>query len=347
MSAAILILASLVLAPAPDEPWTPQSSGTKARLRGLSVVSSDVVWASGTGGTYVLTTDGGKHWRSGTVPDAVELDFRDVHGVDARTAYVLSAGDGDKSRIYKTTDGGQSWTLQFRNRGPKGFYDAIAFWDADHGIAMGDPLDGRFAILTTDDGGARWTRLPAEFSPEALANEGGFAASGTCLVTRGKTDVWIGTGGAAQARVLRSVDRGRSWTIAPTPVRAASPSRGIFSLAFSDDRHGIVIGGDYKSPDETNRVVARSEDGGRTWIEGDAKSPGGFRSAIAWRPGTQTAIAVGPTGSDISTDGGKSWTPLGARGFHAVAFAAPDGPAWAVGDDGRIDRLRDDAFKAR
>ena len=142
--------------------WTRQQSGTKARLRGLAVVNAKVVWASGTQGTYVRTTDGGITWKSGTVPGAADLDFRDVHAADERKAFLLSIGEGEKSRIYQTADGGNTWALRFINHDPRGFLDAIAFWDADHGIAMGDPVDGRFTILTTGDGGVNWKKSPPE-----------------------------------------------------------------------------------------------------------------------------------------------------------------------------------------
>lgn len=347
MRVRVFLIAGLLLGIIGDEPWTLQATDVKARLRGLSVVTSSIVWTSGTSGTYALTTDGGRSWRSGVVPGAGELDFRDIHAVDARVAYALSAGEGEKSRIYKTTNGGQSWILQFRNREPKGFYDAIAFWDADHGIAMGDPLGGQFEILVTDDGGAHWDPIPEAGLPKALPKEGAFAASGTCLVTQGTANAWFATGGAANTRVFRSTDRGRTWTVATTPISAGAPSRGIFSLAFSDANHGVAVGGDYQAPEITERIVALTDDGGLSWRAAVGKPPGGYRSGVAWMPGTQTLVAVGPTGSDISTDGGATWTRLGTGGFHAIGFAAPDGPAWATGDDGRIAQFRADPLRPR
>ena len=133
--------------------WEKQTSGTTVRLRGVSAVSASVAWASGQGGTYARTTDGGRTWRTATVPGAEALDFRDVDAFDADTAYLLAIGEGDKSRIYKTTDGGRTWALQFRNENPSAFFDAMAFWDRDHGIAMSDPVQGRFLVITTSDGG--------------------------------------------------------------------------------------------------------------------------------------------------------------------------------------------------
>ena len=179
-------------------------------------------------GTYVRTTDGGVTWNSGTVPGAAELDFRDVHAADERTAFVLSIGAGEKSRIYHTADGSKTWALRFINHDPRGFLDAIAFWDANHGIAMGDPVDGRFTILTTGDGGVNWKKSPSDHMPLAKKGEGAFAASGTCLVVEGDRNAWFGTGGAAVSRVFRSMDRGQTWTVDETPIPA-----GIASSVYS------------------------------------------------------------------------------------------------------------------
>src|SRR5215813_738162 len=139
--------------------WQQQSSGTTADFRGLSVVNEKIVWASGTKGTFIHTIDGGKSWQVGQVPGAELLAFLDVDAFDAKIAYLLSIGKGESSRIYKTTDGGKQWTLQFKNTNPEAFFDAMAFWDARHGIAMSDPVDGRFLIITTDDGGATWKQI--------------------------------------------------------------------------------------------------------------------------------------------------------------------------------------------
>jgi photosystem II stability/assembly factor-like uncharacterized protein len=320
--------------------WTTQASGTKARLRGLGVVNDEVAWASGTGGTFVRTSDGGKTWRAGTVPGDLSLDFRDLHALGADTAYLLSIGGGEQSRIFKTTDGGATWDTRYVNKDPKGFLDALAFWDADHGLALGDPVDGHFVILTTDDGGKSWTPAPPEGMPPALPGEGAFAASGTCLVVQGDGHSWFGTGGAVVSRVFRSTDRGRTWAAHETSVRAGAPSSGIFSLAFHDPEIGVAVGGDYKAPGQAGNVVALTQDGGRTWRLSKRRPPCGYRSAVAFVPGTQgrVLVAVGPTGSDVSVDGGEDWRRLGTTGFHAVGFTGPSA-GWAVGEDGLVARF--------
>ncbi len=323
----LLLLACCLTASA--QTWVMQESGTTASLRGVSAVNAQVVWASGAGGTYLRTTDGGAHWTAAKVPGAESLDFRDIHAVDEHTAYLMSAGKGNLSRIYKTTDGGNNWTLQLANPDAQGFFDALAFWDPRHGIALGDPVDGRFTIFTTDDGGARWQR---QRGPEALKDEGAFAASGTCLIARGAHDAWFGSGGG---RVFHSADNGRTWQAFSTPVRHDVPSAGIFSLAFSDGRHGIAVGGDYQHDHETAGNIAVTTDGGRTWSEPNGH-PTGFRSAVAWVPDGKCWIAVGTSGSDISHDG-VTWKTFDARAFNAISFVSSKA-GWAVGPRGVIAR---------
>ncbi|HZH89219.1 MAG TPA: hypothetical protein VEX70_01240 [Pyrinomonadaceae bacterium] len=342
MKTIILALASLLLVQSAGAPvWESQSSGAKVRLRGVSAVSRMVAWASGERGTYARTIDGGRTWAVGNVPGAAELDFRDVDAFDANTAYLLSIGEGEKSRIYKTTDGGATWTLQFRNTRPAAFFDAMAFWDRDHGIAMSDPVDGRFLVITTSDGGATWRETPRDGMPPALEGEGGFAASGTCIAVEGKRNVWFGTGGISGARVFRSTDAGRTWTASATPITYGK-SAGVFSVAFRDSRRGVIVGGDYTKERESKNNAAVTRDGGRTWTTiNDAARPNGYRSCVAYVRGAKGSpaflVAVGPSGSDYSTDEGATWRSFGAEGFHTASFTRAGGAAgWAAGEQGRI-----------
>jgi photosystem II stability/assembly factor-like uncharacterized protein len=315
-----------------------QSSGTRARLRGVSAVDAKVAWASGSNGAYLKTRDGGATWTPGTVPGAEALDFRDVDAFDAATAYLLSIGEGDKSRIYKTTDGGSNWTLQFASRNPKAFFDSIAFWDVNNGIAVSDPVDGRFLLIKTTDGGVTWKEVSPIRMPHALPGEAAFAASGTCITVQGRNNVWFGTGGAA-ARVFRSSDQGNTWDVAATPILSGQPSTGIFSIAFRNDAQtGIVVGGDYTKEGEARDNVAATTDGGRTWKLAEGSLPGGFRSGVAYVPGASGAVvAVGPLGSDYSLNNGRSWTNLGTIGYNAISLAGEAG--WAVGESGRVGRF--------
>jgi photosystem II stability/assembly factor-like uncharacterized protein len=328
----------LIVAGAPPPHWTVQTSGVTARLRGISVVNGRVAWASGANGTILRTADGGQSWQRPSIPDTENLDFRDIDAVSEATAYVLSIGPGDASRIYKTIDSGSHWTLQFTNDEPKAFYDAMAFWDANRGIAVSDSVDGHFVVLVTRDGGRAWTRVPQATLPAALPNEGAFAASGTNVAVLAPNHAWIGTGAATKPRVLRSNDSGNSWTIADAPL-AASASAGIFSVAFRDADHGMVVGGDFKNEAQAENNAAVTSDGGATWTP--VTGLGGFRSAITHIGGASPSwVAVGPTGSDISTNDGHTWRAIPGPGYHAFGIASRGNVGWGVGEDGRIARLR-------
>ena len=315
--------------------WTVQNSGVTVRLRGVSAVSERVAWASGAGSTVLRTTDGGATWQKLTVTTDT-LDFRDVDAVDAQTAYVLAIGNGPASRIYKTIDAGKTWTMQFRNEDQKAFLDAMSFWDANNGIVFGDSVDGQLYIMTTTDGGRVWSRVPTTNLPPALANEGAFAASGTNIAVFGKTHAWIGTGAGVKARVLRTSDRGRTWQVTDTPL-AAGPSSGIFSIAFRNAKHGVIAGGDYRKEKEAVDNLAVTSDGGVTWKL--VKGLSGFRSVVAYVPGTKTLIAVGPSGGDYSTDHGQTWKPIHGPGFDTFSFIPGKSSGWGAGANGAIGKL--------
>jgi len=325
-TAAVLLVAS-------SAAWTPQTSGVTVRLRGVSAVNDRVVWASGASGTVLRTTDGGATWKTAPVPDAAQLDFRDIDAFSETIAYVMSIGNGEASRIYKTVDGGRHWALQLANKDPKIFLDAMAFWSPEAGVAFSDSVDGRFVIFMTTNGGDTWTPVAADRLPPALPNEGAYAASGSNVAIAG-SHVWIGT---TASRVLHSVDRGRTWSVTQTPV-VTGASAGIFSITFRDALHGLVVGGDFQKEREAVDNAAVTADGGKTWTL--VKGLTGYRSAVAYVPESKRSwIAVGPLGSDLSTDDGKSWTPVAGPGFHAFSVSRSGRVGWGVGERGAIARL--------
>jgi photosystem II stability/assembly factor-like uncharacterized protein len=321
--------------PGPSPTLTPQRSGTTQRLQAISPVSERIAWASGVGGTWALTTDGGETWRAGVVPGADSLEFRDVEGVSEAVAYLLAAGPGDRSRIYQTTDGGRSWSLQFTNRDTSAFYDCFAFWEPRRGFTMSDAVAGRFPVVRTTDG-ARWTDIGGRL-PEAQSGEGAFAASGTCAAVLGDRHGWISTGAAARARVLVTTDGGDTWQAYPTPIAQGTATSGGASVEFRDTLHGILGGGNIAAPDSFADNVARSSDGGRSWrLAARTPFPGAIYGLAYAGSGSRTVVATGPSGAAWSADEGDRWTLLdGVKDYWAVGFAGPRA-GWLVGTEGRI-----------
>ena len=322
----------------------PQHSGTVNRLQAISPVSANVAWASGVGGTYALTTNGGKRWRAGVVPGAETLQFRDVHGVSARVAYLLAAGFGTDSRIYKTVDGGESWALQFTAQHPAAFYDCFDFWGPRRGLVMGDAINGRLPVLRTRSGGERWGRIGG-LVPPAQPGEAAFAASGTCVETLGTNHAWIATGAAPTARILATTDGGNTWRSYTTPIRPqGTPVSGLTTVAFRDPRHGIIAGGDVVSTEMQPDNVAVSEDGGKTWelVDGTPFPGGAYGLSYAGAQDGEyrrTVVITGPGGAAWSSNEGRRWHVLpDVEGYWAVAFADPR-HGWLVGTEGRILKL--------
>ncbi|HEV2398478.1 MAG TPA: YCF48-related protein [Candidatus Sulfotelmatobacter sp.] len=301
-----------------------QFSHTTESLRGVSAVSHQVAWASGTHGTYLRTTDGGATWTPAQVPDAATLDFRGVVAFSSNEAFLMSSGPGEQSRIYHTTDGGQHWNLQFTNSNPKGFFDSIVFWDPKHGVVLGDPIPDdsgklKFEVLLTDDG-ETWHQVPPSQLPEAIQGEGAFAAGNSCIAILPGTavgvqkegssapagsapNIWFATGGKV-ARVFHSPDRGKTWEVFNTPILQGPDSAGIFSIAFRDPQHGVIAGGDYKHPRDDGPNLAFTSDGGKTWTLSDLK-PQAYFSAIAYDQQVNAAALKGQAEEKSAEANGK------------------------------------------
>jgi photosystem II stability/assembly factor-like uncharacterized protein len=340
VSALLTVTAGLSCSSEPR--WTEQSSGTTVEFRGLSAAGPNVVWAAGRNGTYGRTVNGGETWTSGTVAGASELFFIDVHAVDANTAYLLGTHfDGGLAKIYKTTDGGAVWIEQYRDTTPGVFFDGMAFWDPESGIAFSDPVADGFLIVTTDDGGTTWTRVPPEAIPPPLRGEAGFAASGTAIAVYGDSSVWIGTGGGPVGRIYRSTDRGRTWSVSETLI-AAGPTSGIFGITFWDADNGVAVGGDHTRPQDATDNVARTRDGGRSWTLVGRAQPAGVRWGIthATGHGGPILVATGPSGWGYSSDAGATWQVGDTLGFNTVTAAPAEATLWLAGTQGRVARLR-------
>jgi photosystem II stability/assembly factor-like uncharacterized protein len=316
---------------------TEQQSHTRALLQAVSAVDERVVWVAGHQATWMRTDDGGRTWVAGamTGPDST-LEFRDVQAVSATTAYLLAAGPGEQSRIYKTTDAGRSWRLQFINHDSAAFYDCFGFWDARHGIAVSDAAHGKMIVIGTDDG-EHWSSVADDGMPPALPGEGSPAAGGTCLIVQGHARAWFGT--EPPARVYRSADRGRRWAVATTPI-VTGEAAGVATLAFRDEQHGMALGGRLlRADDRSDSVAAVTSDGGQTWTLVSRPTFSGAVYGAAVVPGMPGyVVAAGPKGLDWTGDDGSSWTSLSGSAYWAVDCTSRRA-CWAVGPRGRITRI--------
>jgi photosystem II stability/assembly factor-like uncharacterized protein len=322
---------------------TPQNSGTTNGLISVWPANPQVVWACGRAGTFTVTTDGGQTWRAGVVPGAEALQFRDVQAFSADVAYLMSIGDNPTDfRVYKTLDGGATWSIQFENQNPNAFYDGLALWTPNRGILHSDSVNGVFPDFRTLDG-MTWQEISNNMPP-ALPGEFSFASSGTCVTTQGGRNAWIATGGSSTARVLATRDQGNTWNAYDTPL-VSSPSAGAFTVAFRDPFRGIVGGGDLDPGDPNNARTAISSDGGQTWTLTNPPPITGAIFGLSYVG--QSGGGVGDNGRAVvitANDGGAAWTPdegntwfalPGVSGYWAVGFASPKA-GWLVGTDGRI-----------
>ncbi len=325
----------------PSKVWQVQPSGVSASLRGLSVVNEKVVWASGANGTVIRTVDGGTTWTQLTIAGAEKLDFRDIHAFDDQVCLIINAGS--PGLVFRTDDGGKTWAEVYRNDAKTIFFDAMSFWDTQRGIAFSDPQDGQLFLIETSDGGKTWASFPVDRRPQMHPGEAAFAASGTSMAVMDDQSVWIATGGEhgpdneASSRVFSSVDGGKSWYVATTPI-ASTESAGTFSIAFANANHGVAVGGDYKQPNNRSGNIAITDDSGRHWRAIEGESPSGYRSAVAVLNLNFEAhfVAVGPTGTDVSSDWGNSWRQVDATSLNAIAFTSNGSAGWSVGGDGTV-----------
>ncbi len=377
--AALTATALLTLPISVQAQWTIQTP-TTADLRGIDNVGKGIAWASGTNGTVLRTEDAGYLWQACTIPPGAEhLDFRGIQAFDANTAIVMSSGPGDQSRLYKTTDGCQTWTLLFTNPDKEGFWDALQMYDVNNGWLLGDPVRNHFVLGETNDGGQSFRFISSagdgqetnESGPLKTSGVGAFAASNSALLIAssklqseprkpfGKpcqdAILWFGTGGPGIPKLYKFFDDRpqcsdygiRNWISTELPLGHGTESAGMFSLAAGSRLRLVAVGGDYTRPQEASRTAAFTTDGGKTW-QASATPPHGYRSAVAYDAPTKTWITVGPNGTDISTDDGRNWHAL-----HPTGNEAPDADQhwnalslpYAVGPHGRIGILSPSALQ--
>jgi photosystem II stability/assembly factor-like uncharacterized protein len=323
--------------------WQKQTSNTEASFRSVCAVSDKIVWVGGSKGTFVKTTDGGKNWTATQVQGAENLDFRDVHAFDAQTAILMSAGEAEKgnAKIYRTEDGGKTWQIVYQTTQKGIFFDGIDFWDAQNGLIFSDPIEGKFVILKTKNGGKSWNPVNPANILETQKGEAAFAASGTSLITFGKNQAYICTGGGETARVFYTENQGENWSVVNTNMPASQAS-GLFGLRFWDKQHGIAIGGDYQEVNRAIPNVLLTSDGGKTWQNALQTSPAGLKEGVSIYK-KKFLIAVGPSGTCYSKDFGKSWMIIDKTAFHAISISGNG--IWAVGGKGVISKLSLEVLK--
>jgi len=317
------------------------ASPAPVSLRGLVAIDAGNAWVSGQGGVF-RTTDGGRSWRDVTPPGPRTRDFRDVEVVDATAGgtVALAMVAGTPAEVWRTSDGGGTWTRVLADGRAGAFFDAMAF-AGSVGALLADPLDGVFQLWTTRDGGTTWQPVAKERLPAPLTGEAAFAASGSCVhvaaMGQGRGDeaiVRVVTGGAATARLLVGSLAG-PFRVEDLPLAAGDSSRGAFGLAHSPSGASCVVGGDYEEPQTSERTVAVAPSAAGPWSVVPASAVG-FRSAVVWLD-DERLLAVGSHGCSGSADRGVTWRSLGDVGFHAVACGV-DGTVWACGSDGRVVR---------
>lgn len=331
----VRLVALVLAAVAAQAQWQMEDSGTHASLRGIHNAAPCAAWASGANGIVLRSEDFGYLWQQCAIPaGADKLDFRGIWAWDANHAIVMSSGPGAASRLYETADGCAHWQLLFTNPDLDGFWDAMAFRNEREGILLGDPVDGRFVIFRTTDGGRHWSRDESG-ELKAQAKEGAFAASNSALTIGPDGSTYFATGGISGARIFY-LDGSKSskWRSSKLTFKHTSESAGIFSIAFRDGRHGVAAGGDYKNPNQREDTAAWTSDGGLTW-NAAAEPPGGYRSAVAWDEKLQAWISVGLNGCDTSYDDGKSWKQFDHSAWNALSLP------WAAGPDGKIATLNE------
>ncbi len=261
-------------------------------LRALEVAPDGAVWIGGTEGKIAKSINNGRHWNVYSPSNANDLDFRAICALDSKVICCMSAGDSKEglSRVYRSIDGGEKWSLVLCPQESGFFFNAMKFWDEKNGIILADPIDGRFAFFTTSDGGKNWNRLIPKTMPFAFNNEAAFAASNSCLAVYGSEHVWFCTGRGDFARVFYSSDNGKNWDVSTTSMSVKSSSSGLFSMAFKNEDVGVAVGGDYKSKPPFDLSLTNAfltSNGGKTWdplkLESSSKSlTGHYLSSVAW-----------------------------------------------------------------
>ena len=315
--------------------FTELETNTNASFRGLFVVDENVVWASGSAGTVLVSKNGGETWNVNQIPGAEENDFRSIHAWDENRAMVFGVAGPEFG--YLTEDGGENWEVVFQDSTKGLFFNSLKFADEKNGLAVSDPTDGKFFVIRTENGGKEWERVVD--IPNVEEGEANFAASNTCIEFLPSGKAWIATGGKT-ARVFYSSDFGKSWQVAETPIIQGQSSTGIFSISFKNDLEGVIVGGTYDQPELNENIAAFTIDGGKTWQTSETM-PKEYRSCVQFISNGKEKLffAIGKTGCDISIDGGKNWEFISENGYYTFRPIPGKLEGFVAGGDGRISKV--------
>lgn len=308
--------------------------GTGTSLRGLSVVNDRVLWVSGSNGTIGKSTDGGDTWKWLAVKGFEKRDFRDIEAFDATTAVIIAVDT--PAAILRTIDGGATWKLVYQNKTPGMFLDALEFWNDQAGIVVGDPVNGRFFIARTFDGGEHWKEIPEQYKPVADSGEACFAASGTNVRVLDRDEAIFVSGGLKSRAFIR--DQAIS-----LPIMQGNATTGANSIAVMDwarlkgGTTMIVVGGDFNADSSALQNCFYSTNRGQTWTA-PKTPPHGYRSCVEYLSKKQV-ITCGITGVDYSFDGGRNWKLISSEGFHVCRIAKRGAAIFLAGANGRIGKV--------
>lgn len=302
--------------------------GNPASIRGLCVVDDRVAWVSGSKGTIAITKDGGKTWDWQQVKGFEKSDFRDIEAFSSKEAIIMSSGT--PALILKTTDGGQNWKVKYKNTDTACFFDAMDFSDRLNGYVLGDPIDGKFVLMETKDGGETW--YPFKKCPNALRDEAAFAASGTCL--RAERNKLVIVTGGSRGRLIEYSPASNLWDYSPLPIVSGKPSQGAFSFAWSTNGTRVFVGGDYANDKKTDSVASYLSNRSNL-IRSSTVGPEGFQSCVEYISG-ETFLSTGTPGCNLTTDGGKTWTQIDGSSYNVCGKAKHGKLVLLAGNDGKI-----------
>ncbi|MEP7253136.1 MAG: oxidoreductase [Ginsengibacter sp.] len=303
-------------------------SGTNTSIRGLSVVTDKIIWASGSNGMVGKSLDSGNTWKWIQVKGFEKADFRDIEAFDETQAVIMAIAE--PAYILRTIDGGENWKIVYENKTKGMFLDAMEFWNIQSGIVIGDPVDGKFFIARTFNGGDTWRNIPEKNYPVADKGEACFAASGTNIRKYGNDAACFVTGGLRSRLFLKDqkID---------LPIVQGEETTGANSIAIKNKKKFVVVGGDFNIPDSTYKNCVLTNDAGKTWSY-PTTPPHGYRSCVEYLEKNKW-ITCGLSGVDVSDDDGKNWTSISKKSFHVCRKSKDGKSVFFAGVNGKVGKL--------